>query len=67
MNFRFTATLNRPHGSRIFQGTADGCRGLADAIYVVREILQHNEAFEPEVTALKITISPSKTPRKSKP
>ena len=61
---RFTATLNRPHGARVFKGHADGCRGMGDALHVVREILHANLAFEDDVTSLKITISPS---RKSKP
>ena len=56
---RFTATLNRPQGSRIFKGTADGCRGLADALHVVSVVLKKHEAFETDVTSLKITISPA--------
>lgn len=64
VSHRFTATLNRPQGARIFKGTADGCRGLADALHVVQHILHSNLAFEAEVTSLKITISPA---RKSKP
>lgn len=58
-NFRFTATLNRKHGARIFKGTADGCRGIADAHYVVSHLLKENLAFEDSVTSLKITISPA--------
>jgi hypothetical protein len=61
---RFTATLNRPQGARVFKGTADGCRGLGDALHVVTHILHENLAFEDDVTSLKITISPA---RKSKP
>lgn len=61
---KFTAILNRPQGARIFKGTADGCRGMADALFVVRELLHDNLAFEADVTSLKISISPI---RKSKP
>ena len=66
MNFRFTATLNRPQGSRVFKGTINGCHAV-DSLYVIRAILNSNKAFQPDVTSLKITISPSKSPRKSKP
>ena len=57
---RFTATLNRPQGARVFKGTADGCRGLADALHVVSALLHTNEAFETDVTSIKITISPAR-------
>jgi hypothetical protein len=59
-NYRFTATLNRKHGARIFKGTADGCRDMADGFYVVSHILKSNLAFEESVTSLKITITPSR-------
>lgn len=55
---RWTATLNRPQGARVFKGTSTGCRGMDDALHVVSAILHKNEAFAPEVTSLKITISP---------
>lgn len=61
--YRFTATLNRYQGARVFKGTADGCRGLADALHVVSHLLHENLAFKDDVTSLKITISPT---RKSK-
>ena len=61
---RFTATLNRPHGARIFKGTAEGCPTLDLALLTLRELLKANDAFQPEVTSLKITISPVR--RKSK-
>ena len=60
---RFTATLNRTQGARVFKGTAEGCRDLSDVLFVVREILHTNEAFEPDVTSLKITISPARRKR----
>lgn len=60
---KFTVTLSRPHGARVFKGTADGCRGMADALLVCGEILRANDAFQDDVTSLKITITP---PRKSR-
>lgn len=61
--YRFTATLNRPQGACVFKGTADGCRGIADTLFVVGEILRKNDAFENEVSSLKITISPARKSR----
>ncbi len=58
--YRFTATLNRKHGARVFKGTANGCRDMSDAIYVVRAILNKHSACEPDVTSIKITISPTR-------
>jgi hypothetical protein len=64
-SFRFTATLNRPQGSRVFKGTMDGCRDLDMALFACRELLNQNDAFQPEVTSLKITISPTRKKSKS--
>lgn len=64
MKFRFTATLNRPQGSRVFKGNMNGCRHFPDALFVARELLLANDAFEPEVSSLKITISPLKSNKK---
>lgn len=60
MTYRFTATLNRKHGARVFKGTAEGCPSMSEALYVIRQILLEHKAFEPSVTSLKITISPSR-------
>ena len=57
--YRFTATLNRPQGARVFKGISDGCRGMADALSVVRYLLHENLALTEDVTSLKITISPA--------
>lgn len=62
---RFTATLNRPQGARVFKGTAEGCPTLDLVIFTVREILKEHDAFQPEVTSLKITISPVRRNSKS--
>ena len=64
ITYRFTATLNRPQGAHIFKGTAEGCPTLDLALLTLRELLKANNAFEPEVTSIKITISPVR--RKSK-
>jgi hypothetical protein len=58
--YRFTATLNRKHGARILKGSAENCPSMSEALYVIRAILIEHEAFEPDVTSLKITISPSR-------
>jgi hypothetical protein len=55
---RFTATLRRPQGSRVIKGTMNRCHGLDNALIVVRELLRSHDAFEENVTSLKITISP---------
>lgn len=57
---RFSATLNRPQGARIFKGTMNGCPGLSEAVFVCRELLIQNNAFEEDVTSIKITISPKR-------
>lgn len=57
---RFTATLNRPQGARIFKGTMNGCPDLSTAVFVCRELLIANQAFEDDVTSIKITISPDR-------
>jgi hypothetical protein len=59
-NYRFTATLNRKHGARVFKGSAENCPSMSEALYVIRSILIEREAFEPDVTSLKITISPTR-------
>lgn len=58
--YRFTATLNRKQGARVFKGTAEGCPSMSEACYVIRQILIEHEAFQPDVTSLKVTISPSR-------
>ena len=55
---RFTATLKRPQGARIFKGTMNGCPGMSEAVFVCRELLLQNRAFEEDVTSIKITIFP---------
>ena len=55
---RFTATLNRPQGARVFKGSMAGCPGMSEAVFVCRELLLQNHAFEDDVTSIKITIFP---------
>jgi len=64
VSHKFTVTLGRPQGARVFKGTADGCRGMADALFVCGELLRAHDAFQEDVTSLKIMISPV---RKAKP
>lgn len=61
MKLRFTATLNRPVGARIFKGDVECCRGIADGLHVVSHILHKHEALTSDVTSLKISISPTRT------
>jgi hypothetical protein len=64
MKFRFTATLNRPGGSRVFKGTGEGIRDYGDALFTVRALLLEHQAFAEKITSLKVTISPDKRKEK---
>jgi hypothetical protein len=66
-SFRFTVTLNRPQGSRVFKGTMDGSPNLDMALFALRELLNQNAAFQPDVTSLKVTISPASNRKPSSP
>lgn len=58
--FRFTATIRRPQGARVFKGTMNGCPNFDAAILVTKELLLANKAFEDGATSIQINISPTK-------
>ncbi len=59
MNYRFTATLKQKYGARIFKGRCLECRDMSDALIVIREIFNEYQAMNPDVTSVKISISPT--------